>query len=137
MAQDPVCGMSVNEKDALSLSDGVSKYCDGLSKTISLINLETPNLIKELSVKVNGEWLQILSTGYLMHANALFHFAEQIFLKPEVKLFYGDHDLISLAGKRHSPNFKPDHNPDLFYNNNYINDSVIFNRKRLNMPTVL
>ena len=60
-----------------------------------------------------GEFLVFLDHDDLLHPDALDHLALRLDAEPEADLIYTDDDKISVDGKRHSPQFKPDWSPEL------------------------
>ena len=65
-------------------------------------------------------WHLILRDGDELADAALHRLALHIQSHPEALVVYTDHDFIDAGGTRHSPVFKPDWNPDLFFTHNYV-----------------
>ncbi len=60
-------------------------------------------------------WVVLLQVGDQLAPRALSRFAAVIQKNEDARILYSDEDQISLAGRRHSPQFKPAWNPDLLY----------------------
>ena len=81
---------------------------------------------------VKGEFITILGSNDILSEHALYFVAWEINLHPEANLIYSDEDKIDFHGKRHSPYFKPDWNPDLFRSQNMISRLVVFRTSLVN-----
>ena len=68
------------------------------------------NAAAELAI---GDFLLFLDHDDLLHPDALAHLALSLDGGPQADLIYTDDDKISMDGKRHSPQFKPDWSPEL------------------------
>jgi GT2 family glycosyltransferase len=60
-------------------------------------------------------WLLVLQRGDRLAPQALRRFAAALAGHPGARLLYADEDRLEPSGRRHSPQFKPAWNPDLFY----------------------
>lgn len=69
---------------------------------------------------VNGEYVALLDNDDLLNEHALFWVVDAIASNPDARLIYSDEDKVDQAGRRYSPYFKPDWNPDLFLSQNMI-----------------
>ncbi len=67
-----------------------------------------------------GELVAFLDHDDELAPHALYCVAEEAVRHPGVGLIYSDEDKLDDAGRRHSPHFKPDWNPDLLRSYNYI-----------------
>jgi glycosyltransferase involved in cell wall biosynthesis len=67
-----------------------------------------------------GDYLVFLDHDDLLRVHSLLRIVQNINKHPECKLIYTDEDKIDLLGKRVSPFFKPDWNPELLLAQNYI-----------------
>lgn len=74
----------------------------------------------------SGEWIALLDHDDLISETALYCVAQQIISQPNVRLIYSDEDKIDEAGLRHSPYFKCDWNPDLFYSHNMFSHLGVY-----------
>lgn len=68
----------------------------------------------------SGSYICFLDHDDALVPHALNELAISIDLNPGVKVLYSDEDLISESGRRMRPHFKPDWNPELLLNHNYI-----------------
>lgn len=79
---------------------------------------------------VNGDdncWLMMLTGNFLLSPHCLSEFNLSVNSLPNgCALVYSDHDELSRLQKREKPHFKPDWNPDLFYNQDYIENCCIY-----------
>jgi GT2 family glycosyltransferase len=76
------------------------------------------NLIDEVKASVvvkNADWVGIVESGDLISLDALFLMTQEIVKNSAIELVYCDSDLLDKNGRRHSPHFNCDWNPDLFY----------------------
>ena len=68
----------------------------------------------------SGEFIALLDHDDELRPHALLEMAEAISSRKEVELLYSDEDKIDANGRRFSPYFKPDWNPDLLLSQNYV-----------------
>ncbi|RUM44595.1 MAG: glycosyltransferase family 2 protein [Hydrogenimonas sp.] len=68
----------------------------------------------------HGTWVTFLDHDDMLPPHALYEIARTINEKPEAKLIYSDEDKVDENDKRHTPHFKSDWNPDMFFSQNYI-----------------
>lgn len=69
----------------------------------------------------HGEFIALLDHDDRLEHDALYHYVKRLNEKPDTDLLYCDEDKITENPDRYFyPNFKPDFNPDMLYNNNYI-----------------
>lgn len=73
-----------------------------------------------------GDWTTLLAQHDQLSENALFWITELLNREPACRLIYSDEDRINDSGKRFSPYFKCDWNPDLFYSGNLISRLCVF-----------
>jgi len=72
--------------------------------------------------KTEGEWVAFLGQDDEISAHALYFVVNEINEQPEADIIYSDEDKIDKLGRRSSPHFKSDWNPDLFFSHNYISN---------------
>ena len=75
------------------------------------------------------DWVVELTPDTQLHETALFAIAVSINKKPEVVVLYSDHDHIDPGGNFCDPYMKPDWNPDLFAEMNYLKPFVAFKKE--------
>ena len=73
-----------------------------------------------------GDFVGLLDHDDELHELALHHVAAELTVHPDADLLYTDEDAIDLKGRRSSPHFKSDWNPDLFLSQNYLNHFVVY-----------
>jgi GT2 family glycosyltransferase len=73
-----------------------------------------------------GEFVAFLDNDDELSEHALYMVAEELNAQPEADLIYSDEDKINEQGKRFSPHFKTDWNPDLFYSLNFISHLGVY-----------
>jgi GT2 family glycosyltransferase len=78
-----------------------------------------------------NDWLLILTGDLLLSTHCFSEFNVAINNLPNSTLVYSDHDQLSRLTHRHSPNFKPDWNPDLYYTTDYIQNCCIYSMEML------
>lgn len=76
----------------------------------------------------SGEFVALLDHDDTLPAHALYFVAQAIAARPEVQIIYSDEDKMDEGGQRHSPHFKSDWNPDLFYSQNYVCHLGVYRR---------
>ena len=99
-----------------------------LSEKIQALN---DNRIKSSTVPApdTSDWVVELNPDTQLHEAALFTTAVSINKNPEVALLYSDHDHIDPEGNFCDPYMKPDWNPDLFAEMNYLTPFVAFKQE--------
>ncbi|MEA3469358.1 MAG: glycosyltransferase, partial [Thermodesulfobacteriota bacterium] len=75
---------------------------------------------------VQGEFVALMDHDDLLPSHALFMVVDTINRLPDVQMIYSDEDKIDLQGRRHSPLFKCDWNPDLFLSHNFFSHFGIY-----------
>lgn len=70
---------------------------------------------QQLQEEDRQTWVVFLQAGDQLAPQALAHLTNVIQAHANAGILYADEDRISLAGRRHSPHFKPAWNPDLLY----------------------
>jgi len=78
--------------------------------------------------EATGDWVVFLEPDALLAEHALYHIAFRQNTHLETQVIYSDEDQINGEGRRCSPHFKPDWNPDLFYSCNYIGGMLAIRR---------
>ncbi|GAA3525370.1 glycosyltransferase [Zobellella aerophila] len=73
-----------------------------------------------------GNWVALMDHDDLLPEHALYHVAEAILSNPDAGVIYSDEDKINEAGKRFSPHFKSDWNPELFFSQNYVSHLGVY-----------
>jgi GT2 family glycosyltransferase len=75
----------------------------------------------------SGAWICPMQAGDVLAPGALRDYARAINEFPAVRLVYADDDLIDASGRRRSPHFKPQWNPELFRYHDFLSGaSVVF-----------
>lgn len=88
------------------------------------IRIEGPRDLLGL-IEADGTWLCVLRPGDRLAAGAFTIYSGAAELAGEAGLIYSDDDLLSPAGKRCEPHFKPGWNPDLFEHHDFLSGSCI------------
>jgi GT2 family glycosyltransferase len=95
-----------------------------LDKRIKIIFRETNGHISAASNSAlelaTGEWIALMDQDDVLTPEALYYVFEALQQNPAAGLIYSDEDKIDETGKRFSPYFKSDWNPDLFLSHNMI-----------------
>lgn len=78
-----------------------------------------------------GEWICLLDPSCEIPQHALYRFAEDLADHPDVDILYSDEDHIDPDGRRSTPCFKPDWNPDLLLSHNYIGSLACYRTETL------
>jgi glycosyltransferase involved in cell wall biosynthesis len=74
----------------------------------------------------SGEFIALLDHDDELAEHALYMVAQELNAHPEADLIYSDEDKINPQGEVHSPHFKTDWNPDLFYSQNFISHLGVY-----------
>ena len=73
-----------------------------------------------------GSFVALLDHDDLLAPNALYEVASCIADRPKTDLLYSDEDRIDQAGRRSTPYFKPDWDPDLMLGQNLVNHLGVY-----------
>lgn len=97
---------------------------------IKLVFRETNGHISEASnsalALATGEYVVLLDHDDIIPAHALYMIALYINRHPEGRMFYSDEDKLNEQGKRTTPYFKSDWNPQLFLTQNMFSHLGVF-----------
>lgn len=91
-----------------------------------------PAALNVARTMATGKYLGLLGPGNELSEHALYLVAEAINRNMELALVYGDEDTIDERGRRVSPYFKPDWNPDLFFAQNYLKSFAVYRSDLVN-----
>ncbi|MFW7269425.1 glycosyltransferase family 2 protein [Gluconacetobacter sp. Hr-1-5] len=75
-----------------------------------------------------GDWVVLMDHDDLLPPDALYELAAEIVDHPEARVLYTDEDKIDGQGRRHSPYFKPDFDPDLLLGQNLLSHLTAYRR---------
>ena len=122
------CSTQVEVRDFL-------KTRSALEPRIKLCFRETNGHISEATNSaldlVSGEWVALFDHDDLLTEDALFFVARHINRHPEAQIIYSDEDKVDEMGKRFSPHFKSDWNPELFFTQNYLSHLGVYRTQLL------
>jgi glycosyltransferase involved in cell wall biosynthesis len=76
-----------------------------------------------------GELLACIDHDDLLAPFALFEIARAAIESPQADIFYSDEDRCTIEGKRHSPFFKPEWNPELLLSFMYLGHLTAYRRE--------
>jgi O-antigen biosynthesis protein len=76
-----------------------------------------------------GEFVAFMDHDDLLCESALYEVAVEIAAHPDVDILYSDEDRIDDRGRRFSPYFKPDFNPELLLGQNMVNHLGVYRRQ--------
>ncbi|MFM0395411.1 glycosyltransferase family 2 protein [Paraburkholderia phytofirmans] len=76
-----------------------------------------------------GEYVALLDHDDLLPPHALYMVARYINLHPQGRMFYSDEDKLTTEGKRTTPYFKCDWNPQMFLTQNMFSHLGVFETK--------
>lgn len=74
----------------------------------------------------SGEFISFIDINGLLREHALYMSVYEINQHPEADIIYSDEDSIGENGKRYSPFFKPDWDPDLFNSRNLLANFTVY-----------
>lgn len=97
-----------------------------VAATTASVLASDPNahIVDQLPVGFTG-WVLPLRAGDRLASEALPAYAESILQHRGSTVIYADDDLLDSAGRRHTPHFKPDWNPELFKYHDYLSGSAL------------
>jgi GT2 family glycosyltransferase len=78
-----------------------------------------------------GEFVALMDHDDLLAEHALYAMAAEIEAHPDAALVYSDEDKIDGQGRRYGPNFKPDFDPDLLFQQNVVSHLGLYRRDLL------
>ena len=76
--------------------------------------------IPVIDCDILGDFVGMITPGDTLSSHALYEFAAELDLYPQLSCLYCDEDALDPEGKRISPCFKPDWNLTLFLAQNYV-----------------
>ncbi|MGZ5004641.1 MAG: glycosyltransferase, partial [Chthoniobacterales bacterium] len=77
----------------------------------------------------SGDFVVCIDHDDLVAPFALYELARAMAQSPKGEIFYSDEDRLSVEGKRHSPFFKPDWNPELLLSFMYLGHLTAYRRE--------
>lgn len=111
------------------------KHYSDLDKRIKITFRESNGHISEASNSAlelaTGDYVALLDHDDELSKHALYWAAAEINKHLDAALIYSDEDKIDASGRRSSPYFKPDWNPDLLLCQNYISHLGIYKKSIL------
>ena len=75
-----------------------------------------------------GAFVALMDHDDVLAEHALFEVAAALDDDPDLDVLYSDEDHIDGHGRRNTPHFKPDFNPDLFLGQNIVNHLGVYRR---------
>lgn len=109
---------------SISSLDNLKKWKNSSDSRINVIYRESNGHICAATntglEATKGDYICFLDHDDMLAPQALNELAIAICENPRAKLIYSDEDLISESGRRIRPHFKPDWNPELLLNHNYV-----------------
>lgn len=84
---------------------------------------EASNSALELA---SGEYIALLDHDDILPEHALAMVARYVNMHPQGRMFYSDEDKLTLEGKRTTPYFKPDWNPQLILSQNFFSHLGVY-----------
>ncbi|MGY2937407.1 glycosyltransferase involved in cell wall biosynthesis [Bradyrhizobium sp. GM6.1] len=76
----------------------------------------------------SGEFIALMDHDDVLPQHALYEIAVALNENPELDIIYSDEDQIDGVGRRHSPYFKTDWNPDLVLGHNLVSHLGVYRR---------
>lgn len=78
-----------------------------------------------------GTFVAFMDHDDILSERALYEVAAEIDAYPEADMLYSDQDLLDENGRRHTPYFKTDWNPDLMFGHNIVSHLGVYRRSLL------
>lgn len=75
-------------------------------------------------------WVCAIACGDRLASDALAVYADAIARNPVREILYADDDLLDRSGRRNSPHFKPDWNPELFQHHDFLTGASLVRVRR-------
>lgn len=85
-------------------------------------------ILSVTNFKLLADYVGLINPGDILSEFALYEFAAQIELYPNLEALYCDEDSLSSDGERQSPCFKTDWNLELFLAQNYTGNLCLFSK---------
>jgi O-antigen biosynthesis protein len=80
---------------------------------------------------VTADWVALMDHDDMLPEHALYYVAKTILNHPDAGMIYSDEDKIDEFGKRFSPHFKSEWNPDLFFSQSYVSHLGVYRKNIL------
>jgi GT2 family glycosyltransferase len=128
-----IAGHSSNGPDVRALLDSYA----GIDARIKVIADDARGMIPTGNAGLadaTGDFVGFLGQTDQLAPHALYMIVEEINSCADASLIYTDEDIIDDQGRRFSPHFKTDWNPDLFLSQNYFGHLTVY-RRNLIVPT--
>lgn len=105
----------------------VRSYADHSERAAFIQSLETQIYRKYHTLKEcpDADYILLCASGCTLSPAVLWKCAEYLSAEEEVDLIYFDSDRIGLDGRKKEPSFRPDYDPDLLSQVNYMGDVVL------------
>ena len=98
----------------------------------TLVPGRTDNPYKALHLGLQaatGDYVLPLGPEATLAPHALYRFAKAVLKNPDADVFYADEDTMTPRGKRETPWFKPQFNPELFLAQDYLSGACLIRRE--------
>jgi GT2 family glycosyltransferase len=76
----------------------------------------------------SGAFVALMDHDDVLAEHALFEVAAALDADPDIDVIYSDEDHVDAHGRRHTPYFKPDFDPDLMLGHNLVNHLGVYRR---------
>jgi GT2 family glycosyltransferase len=121
--------------DDASPSPSIFRVLDEFAKLDGRIKVARRDINGHISMATNdalalatGEFVAFMDHDDLLAEHALYEVAVEINARPDADIIYSDEDRIDEFDARHTPYFKTDWNPELFFTHNMINHLAAYRR---------
>ncbi len=108
-------------------------YCKGVRTVRICADCFNDRALNAASIVATGDYILVPDHQLVLSHSALQVLANKINSLPvnSSAILYADQDRIDCNGKRHTPYFKPEWNPDLLLSQDYISNFVAISRRLL------
>lgn len=107
------------------------KTADPRIKIIPMPENSEAEVSNTLLAAATGKLVTLLDPHCKIAKHALYLVAEELASSPDAEIIYSDEDRIDTKGRRCTPFFKPDWNPDLLLSHNYFGSPTFYRTDRL------
>lgn len=122
-----IIGQTYQQWQAVVFVDDVNKYHSFNDSRISFYHKADKDIPEIHSALNEKSWFMFINSHLALVSQALWEFNVAIKeCSKNAECIYSDHDFLDNKGQRHSPNFKPDWNPDLYYEQDYIANACVY-----------
>jgi GT2 family glycosyltransferase len=104
---------------------------DLTSLSLIILKKEPRLTVSTILEQTNASYFLNLEPNTLLSPHGLSIYSRFLVENKQADIYYSDHDFIDENGQRHSPQLKPNWNPDLLLSTNFIGNGILIKRSYL------